>query len=257
MKAHDHGDSRADPPFLKPLPGRRLPDGRGDFAAVASGYTNSGIAMRTDSPMSLLQQDSLTDLDDAAKGEELTKGTSHVVVAAIAATLVVATAIAIYVIAGQKPPVATAQIVSVWAHPQHTETSGFDASGAPMPKESIDQMMVFTQVRIHNQSDHPLFLANILTNVTLADGIHSSYAANKGDYDRVFVAYPNIPVPHLTPLSPLDTTINPGQTVVGSFLSAFKMSKEDWDAHKKLDYTFNFRYQPALEVTPQVAITEQ
>jgi len=207
--------------------------------------------------MSLLQQDS-TDQDDAAKGEELTKGTSHVVVAAIAATLVVGTAIAIYVIAEQKPPVATAQIASVWVHPQHEESSGFDASGAPIPKQEIDEVMVFTRVSIHNQSDHPLFLANVLTNVTTADGvIHSSYAANKGDYDRIFIAYPDIPVPHLSPLSPLDTTIDPGKTVEGSFVSSFKMSKQDWDANKKLDYTLNFRYQPALEVAPKVAITEQ
>ncbi len=207
--------------------------------------------------MSLLQQDSTTGLDDAAKGEELTKGTSHVVLAAIAATFVVALAVAIYVIAGQKPPIATAQIVSVWAHPQHTETSGFDAAGAPMPKEEVDQVMVFTRVSIHNQTDHPLFLVNVLTNVTLADGIHSSYAANKSDYDRIFIAYPDIPVPHLAPLSPLDTTIGPGQTVEGSFVSSFKMTKQDWDARKKLDYTFSFHYQPSLDVAPKVAVTEQ
>ena len=158
--------------------------------------------------MSLLQQDS-TELDDAARGEELTRGTSHVVIAAIIATVVVAAAIAIYVIAGQKPPIATGEIVAVWAHPQHTETSGLDASGAPMPKEVVDQVMVFTQVRLQNQTDHPLYLSNVLTNVTLDDGIHSSYAANKGDYDRVFVAYPDIPVPHNTPISPLDTDDRP------------------------------------------------
>ncbi len=65
----------------------------------------------------------------------------------------------------------------------------------------------------------------MLTNATLDDGIHSSYAANKGDYDRIFVAYPDIPVPHNTPLSPLDTTIDPGQTVEGTFVSAFRMTK--------------------------------
>ena len=37
-------------------------------------------------PMSLLQQDA-TGVDDAARGEELTKGSSHVVWAAIAARL--------------------------------------------------------------------------------------------------------------------------------------------------------------------------
>ena len=206
--------------------------------------------------MSLLQQEE-REVDDAALGEELTKGSSHVVWAAIAATVVVSIAIGAYVIAEQKPPIAAGEIVAIWAHPQHTETSGLDASGAPMPKEEADQVMVFTEVKLHNQTDHPLYLVNVLTNATLADGIHSSYAANMGDYERIFVAYPNIPVPHNTPISPLDTTINPGQTVVGTFVSAFKMAKGDFDARKKLDFTFNFRYQPALTVTPQVAVTEQ
>jgi len=207
--------------------------------------------------MSLLQQDSPEELDDAARGESYTRGTSHVVIAAIVATVVVGAAIAIYVIAGQKPPVASGQILAVWAHPQHSVSSGFDASGAPMPKEEVDQVMVFTQVRLKNQTDHALFLENVTTNVTLPDGIHSSYAANKGDYDRVFVAYPSIPVPHMTPISPLDTEIDPGQSIEGMFLSAFKMSKADWDARKKLDYTFTLRYQPSLELTPKVQVTEQ
>jgi hypothetical protein len=204
--------------------------------------------------MSLLHQE---ELDDAAKGEELTRGTSHVVIAAIIAGAVVSIAIAIYVIAGQKPPIATGDIEAIWAHPQHTETSGFDASGAPMPKESVDQVMVFTTVKIHNQSSFPLFLANVTTNVTLDDGIHSSYAANKGDYERIFVAYPDIPVPHNPALSPLDTAISPGQTVEGTFVSAFKMTQQQWDARKKLDYTFDFRYQPAFTLAPHVTITER
>ena len=206
--------------------------------------------------MSLLQQEE-RELDDAALGEELTKGTSHVVVAFLVATVVVSLAIGAYVLFGQKDPAATGQIVAVWVHPQHTETSGFDASGAPMPKEEVDQVMVFTEVRLVNNTDHPLYLINALTNATLADGIHSSYAANTADYDRIFVAYPNMPVPHNAPISPLDTTINPGQTVDGTFVSAFKTTKDAFDARKKLDYTFNFRYQPSLEVTPAVAITEQ
>jgi len=180
-----------------------------------------------------------------------------VVIAAIVAGLVVSIAIAIYVIAGQKPPFATGQVTAIWAHPQHTETSGLDANGMPMPKQVADQVMVFTTVSLTNKTDHPLFLGNVTTNVTLDDGIHSAYAANKGDYDRIFVAYPNIPVPHLTPISPLGTTIDPGQTVAGTFVSAFMMTQQQWDARKSLDYTFAFRYQPALAVTPHVPITER
>lgn len=126
-----------------------------------------------------------------------------------------------------------------------------------MPVQSVDQMMVFTKVRLHNQSKFPLVLVNVLTNVTLDDGIHSSYAATKVDYNRIFVAYPDLPVPHDQPLSPVDTTLDPGQTVEGTFVSAFKLTKQQWDANKKLDYTFSFRYQPNLTVTPHVTITEQ
>ena len=126
--------------------------------------------------MSLLQQDS-TKLDDAALGEELTKGSSHVVWAAVAAAVVVSAAIAFYFISGQKPPAATGEIEQIWVHSQHSETSGFDANGAAMAKESFDQVYVFALVKLHNQSDKPLFLHSIMTNATMADGIHSSYAA--------------------------------------------------------------------------------
>ena len=98
------------------------------------------------------------ELDDAARGEELTKGTQprgvgrhcrhrrgehrhrHLCDCRTEAAL------------------ATGEVLAVWAHPQHTETSGFDASGAPMPQQSVDQVMVFTKVRLHNQSKDPLFL---------------------------------------------------------------------------------------------------
>ncbi len=205
--------------------------------------------------MSLLQQDN-TELDDAARGEEFTKGTSHVVIAAVVATIVVSLAIAAYVIAGQKPPVVTGEILAVTAHAIHTETSGLDANGAPMPKESFDQVYVFTHVRLHNQSSGPVFLSGMLTNATLADGIHSSYAASASDYDRMFRAYPDLPVPHDKPLS-LDSTVDSGQTVEGTVVSAFKLTKQDWDARKDLSFTFALRYQPSLVLAPHLAVIDR
>jgi len=205
--------------------------------------------------MGLLQQDS-PELDDAALGEELTKGSSHVVWASLAAAVIVSAAIAFYVISGQKPPAATGEIEQVWVHPQHTETSGYDANGAPMPKEVADQVYLFALVKLHNQSDKPLFLHNISANVTLDDGIPSSYSATAVDYDRVFIAYPNMPVPHGKPLPP-QTTIDPGQSVEGEIVSAFRLTKQQWDAHKDLSFTFGIQYQPNLVVTPHVPVTDQ
>jgi hypothetical protein len=205
--------------------------------------------------MSLLQHDS-TELDDAARGEDYTKGSSHLIWTSVIAAVLVSIAIAGYVIAGQKAPAITGEIVQVWAHPHHPESSGFDASGAAMEKQSFDQVLVFTQVRLHNQSKQPLFLHNAMTNVTIDDGIHSSYAATAGDFDRVFIAYPSLTIPHGKPLSP-ETTIDPGQTVEGTIVSSFRMSKQQWDARKALNYTFGIRYQPNLVLAPHTAVTDQ
>jgi len=206
--------------------------------------------------MSLLLKNS-PELDDAARGEDYTKGTSHVVMATWIAAVVVTSAIAIYFMTGQKPPVATGEIVEVWAHPQHTESSGFDASGAPIPRESFDQVLVFTHVRLHNQSSEPLFLHNVMTNVKLDDGIHSSYAATAVDYDRIFLAYQNMPVPHGKALPTTEATIAPGQTLEGEFASSFRMNKQQWDARKDLNFTFALRYQPSLVLAPHATVTVQ
>ena len=203
--------------------------------------------------MSLLHQETPQETDDAARGEEFTKGSSHVVWATIVATVVITAAIAVIVFAGQKPPAASGEIEQVWVHPQHTETSGLDANGAPMAVESYDQIYVFTQVKLHNQGSQPLFLSNIMANIMQEDGIHSSYAASAADYDRVFLAYPSIPVPHGKGLR-LDVTLDPGQTVEGTIVSAFRMSKQQWDAGKNLNFTFAFQYQPSLVLTPRAAV---
>lgn len=205
--------------------------------------------------MSLLHQQTQEELDDAARGESLTRGTSHVVIASVAATLVVSAAIAIYVIAGQKPPVATGEVLEMWAHPMHAVTPAFDAGGASIPQDSFDQVLLFTRIRLHNQTGEPLFLHQILANVTMVDGIHSSYAAMPSQYERVFLAYPDLAPWRSTALSP-ETSFEPGQTAEGTFVSSFRLSKAQWDERKSLNFTFAFRYQPSVTVTPRVSITE-
>jgi len=197
--------------------------------------------------MSLLGQDSQTERDDVAKGESLTRGTSHIVIAAIVATVVVTIAIAVYVISGEKPPVASAQVLDIWAHPMHEVTPAFDASGSSISQDTFDQVLVFTHVRLRNQSKGPIFLHQVLTNVTLKDGsIDSSYAGTASQYLRTFQAYPDLK-PWFS--KPIDTelTIEAGQTVEGTFVSSFRLPKEQWDARRALDFTFGFRYQPEVK----------
>ena len=88
--------------------------------------------------------------------------------------------------------------------------------------------------------------ANV-TNVTLDDGIHTSYAATPTDYDRAFKGYPELAPFRGNPL-PLELTLEPGQSVEGDILASFRLTKEEWDARKGLDFTFGFRYQPLLKM---------
>jgi hypothetical protein len=205
--------------------------------------------------MSLLQQNH-TDLETSRPGEELTKGSSHIVWASISAGVVVTIAIAVYVIAGQKPPAATGEVTRAVAHVMHRETTGLDAAGAPMPKEEFDQVLLFTHVKLHNQSKDPLFLRQIMANITLPDGIHTSYAAAPTDYERLFAAYPELVSLHGKSLA-IDETIPSGEGLEGDFVSAFRMTKADWDARKSIDYSVSFRYQPDLKLTPNIQVTEQ
>lgn len=208
--------------------------------------------------MSLLQQDGLKAQDEAARGESLTRGTSHVVVAAIVATLLVTVAIVLYVVMGEKPPVATGEVLDVWAHSMHTVTPAFDANGDARSQTSFDQVLVFTHVRLHNQSQQPLFLHEILTNVTGQDGsIDSSTATTASQYERVFMAYKDLAQWQAPALNTTDLELAPGQTVEGTFVSSFRMAREQWDARKALDYTVNFRYQKPVKFAPKGPVIDR
>lgn len=206
--------------------------------------------------MSLLHQETPEETDDAARGEEFTKGTSHIFWASLVAAVLVSIAIALVMWTGQKPPVATGEIGQVWTHARHVETSGVDANGAPMAKDRYDEVLVFAHVRLHNQSQQPLFLHEILSNATLTDGIHSSYAATASDYERIFKAYPELATLHGTPLQ-TEATLEPGQSQEGEIVSAFRLTKQQWDARKDLNFSFAFKYQAKLVLVPQTAVTEQ
>jgi hypothetical protein len=201
--------------------------------------------------MSLLQQQS-----DQSAGESYTKGTSHVMIATVVAVVLVSIAMTVYVITGEKPPAATGDILDAWAHPLHSETSGWDANGSAIPKEEIDQVMLFTHVRLHNQGKQAIFLHQIIANATLADGVHSSYAATPTDYERIFKAYPQLMQWYGAPISP-DLTLQPGEFKEGTFVCSFRMPKADWESRKGLNYTFNFQYLPGLTLESKGTITER
>jgi hypothetical protein len=222
--------------------------------------------------MSLLHQDSTEEIDDASRGEEFTKGSSHVVIATIIAAVLVTAVIAVLVFASRKPPVATAEILEVWAHPTHGETSGVDANGEPMAKENFDQVLLFAHVRLHNQSKYPIFIENLLANARLTNGAPISVSAGSvAQLQEAFVAYPELTVPHDSPLH-LNTFVPPGQSMDCTAFWVFRMTRRQWEARKDwppesksddpgskygLNFTFAIQYQPSLVLAPSAPVMEQ
>ncbi|MGA3371903.1 MAG: hypothetical protein ABSC48_09100 [Terracidiphilus sp.] len=206
--------------------------------------------------MSLLHQETPEEIDDAARGEEFTKGSSHVVLAAVISAVLVSCAVAIYLWAGETPPVASGEIVQVWAHPGHVETSGFDDAGAPMPKMSFEEVLLFAHVKLRNESKIPLLLQDVQANTKLADGILSVAAGDAAQYEEVFVAYPELAALHAKALTPR-TMIAPGENVDGNAFWVLRLSRQEWDARKELNFTVKFQYQPSLVLAPHTAVTEQ
>lgn len=151
------------------------------------------------------------------------------------------------------PSAASGEVVHVWAHPQHEEYTDFDLNGTQTHIVGPEEVLVFAEVRLHNDSETQLSLFKILTSATLPDGVRSGYAADLG---QVFQAYPGIPVPQ-GPALPINLTLDPGQSADGTFVSSFRLTKQQWDARKDLSFSFWFYSQPALVLKPTAAVIEQ
>jgi hypothetical protein len=208
--------------------------------------------------MSLLQiqNDPVHEHDASSEGEDLAKGSSYLLWTTLAAFVVITVGITLFLVAIHKPPIAAGEVTQVWAHGVHTLNTPIDANGVQSAGEVFDQVLVFAQIRVRNQSDQPIVLKEMLTNATFDDGIHSSYAATPTDYERIFIAYPELKGLHSKTLV-RETVVSPGQVLDGMIISSFHVSQAQWAARKDLSFTIQFKYHPDLVLLPKGPITEQ
>jgi hypothetical protein len=207
--------------------------------------------------MSLLQirETSVFPAEDQPSGDDYATGSSYILWTSLAAFVVVSVAITLFLLANKKPPVSAGSVSEVWAHEVHTLNTPLDAAGVQTAGQVFDQVLVLANLHVKNQSDQPIVLRELLTNATFDDGGHSSYAATATDYDRIFIAYPELKGLKSKTLT-RDTVIQPGQTIDGMIISSFHVSKEQWAAHKDLSFTAQFKYHPDLVLTSAGPVTE-
>jgi hypothetical protein len=168
----------------------------------------------------------------------------------VIATIVVTIALGLYVYLGQKPPVATGEVLASTVYPVHTSINNGagGTDGMAGSSESYDQVIVLTKVRIRNQTDIPLFVQDIGSAIKLPDGSQqTNVAASDNDANRVFQAYPSLSYLRADPI-PRDITLSPGQAAEGLAIFNYPISKEQWDTLQTAKVVVQFMHQKNLEI---------
>jgi len=165
----------------------------------------------------------------------------------LVATILVMLAIGAYVYIGEKPPVAAGQILKLDVTPIHTEMRvGAGAQGVQGGMDTYDQLLIVAQVRIRNQTNIPLFLHDMWSNLVTNNGDEQrSLAANKNDFQSVFIAYPQMAPFKGEPIL-RDITLQPGQSVQGLIIFHYPMTKDQWDARHSFEAVISFMHQKNL-----------
>ena len=179
---------------------------------------------------------------------EDSSSSNHAWLTVITAFVIVSLAIGAYVYLNNKPPVSAGQVLSLDIYPIHRDySSGPSTEGLAGQTETYDEVLVFANVRIANQTDIPIFLQDMWATLDLPDGPQRNGAASKSDFDKVFLAYPAIRQFRKDPL-PRDLTLPPGQKVEGMMVFHFDIPKSQWDARNGMDIHVSFQHQNSLVI---------
>jgi hypothetical protein len=174
-------------------------------------------------------------------------GSGHPVLRLLAAAVVVVLVIAAYVYFEEKPPVAVGEVLHLTAYPIHqvSKASMFSTSQVGQPENSFDEVIVISDVRLHNQSDGPIFLSDMAALLKLPDGEYRSLAAGTSDFNRVFIAYPVLAPMKQQPLL-RDITVPAGATVEGQLVFNYNITEEQWNKRQSLAITLSLTHQKDL-----------
>jgi len=130
---------------------------------------------------------------------------------------------------------------------------GIDAVFFSEP-EGMTNGMVLLQVTLRNVGSKTLYIkaikANLKTDQELSDD-----AASPTDYDRYFMAYPDLKE-HATSALVVEMKIPPGGEQKGSVLVSFPVTKEQFDARKDLNVTIEPYDQNPIVLREKTAPTK-
>lgn len=155
--------------------------------------------------------------------------------------------IAAYVYFNEKPPVVAGDILHLTAYPIHRESKAneFTTQSIAPVENKFDEIIIIADVRLHNQSQGPVFLADMAAVLKLPTEEDRSLAAIPSDFNRVFIAYPALAPMKQQPLL-RDITIPAGATAEGQLIFNYPITKEQWDQRQSLNLVLSFTNQKDL-----------
>ena len=168
----------------------------------------------------------------------------------VIAAVVMSIALGLYVYLGQRPPVASGEVLSSVVYPVHslTNNGGKSDTGMAGATEYSDQVIIVTKIRVRNQTDIPLFMQDIGMTIKLPDGSEeTNVAASEQDMERVFEAYPALNYLR-SPAMQRDLTLTPGQFSQGLAIFNFNITKEQWGSLQTAKVVVEFMHQKNLEL---------
>ena len=169
-------------------------------------------------------------------------GPGRVLTRILLGVLVTSLLVGSYLYFGKRKALATGDVSRIQLYPIHSVQSGSAGTtpGMAGQDETYDQLIVFAQVHVHNQSTEPLTILELQGNVTEPDAaVVSSLAASANDSERLFGAYPKL-APLRMDLLLRKTTIAPGQTGEGMLIFNYSMTKEQWEQKKSFNVAVTF-----------------
>lgn len=171
---------------------------------------------------------------------------SRIILIIIAAVIIPIVVIGGYVWVNREPIPYSGQVLSVNVYPIHrdfkqpTTTEGLGGQA-----ETYDETLVLADVRIRNTAKIPLYLHDMWAVANLPDETDRSTAASGSDFDKVFIAYPDLKQFQKAPL-PRDLTLQPGDQVEGQMIFHYQISKAQWDSRNSMDISISFLHQNPL-----------
>jgi hypothetical protein len=171
---------------------------------------------------------------------------SRILLIILAAIIIPVAVVAAYVVINREAVPYAGQVLSVNVYPIHRDFSQpTTTEGIGGQNDVYDEILLLADVRIQNTTKIPLFIHDMWATVDLPDETDHSTAASGSDFEKVFIAYPELKQYQKSPLR-RDFTIQPGQQVEGQMIFNYQMNKAKWDSRTGTDISISFLHQNPL-----------